>query len=556
MSHPSRARLRTRTLLGILVPLLLVVAGAAAVGGWLTGQDRTPEDPCPVAQAVTVAADPSIAPALSRALRDTGTRPLGNGVCAEVTVRAEPAAVTAAALADPGSDAAPDLWVPDSSVWLSDAAGTVAATDTVLTSLGSLVSTPLVVATSPEASAGLGWSAAAPTWQQALTTGRELAVGNLPTSAAGLQSLLALRATVADADQLPTALAQAAVALDDGEGPADPAAELAAAATGGAGAGVVPSTEQQVFVHNRGGGPLVLAVYPGDGSASLEYPLVRLDTGGAAQGTHAGAVEGVVRVLELQGRDAALADGFREPVRAGATTTEAGVPVLGTPGPGEVRALLADVEELRRPSRVLLVFDASVSMRAVTGDGRTRAELARDAAQTAVGLLDDGAAVGLWFFAFGLGQDPAGAPVDHAEVVPLRPLTESVGGVGQRDLLGAGAATLPQRLAPGGTGLYDTTLAAVRTMRAAHEEGSTSTVLLVTDGREEDPVGPGLEALVATLGAEADPDRPVRVVAVGLGTEVDAAELDAVSAATGGAAYLAEDPAVLPTVLEDALRPR
>ena len=122
--------------------------------------------------------------------------------------------------------------------------------------------------------------------------------------------------------------------------------------------------------------------------------------------------------------------------------------------------------------------------------------------------------------------------------------------------LAAGVAQLDERLAPGGTGLYDAVLASVRALRPYSGAGVVSTVVVITDGRQDDPGGPALADVVATLQAEADPERPVRVVTVGISGDVDPGELRALAEATGGAAYLAEQPEDLPAVLADALRRR
>ncbi|MCU1616885.1 MAG: von Willebrand factor type, partial [Frankiales bacterium] len=65
-----------------------------------------------------------------------------------------------------------------------------------------------------------------------------------------------------------------------------------------------------------------------------------------------------------------------------------------------------------------------------------------------------------------------------------------------------------------------------------------------------------LGALVDTLRREADPARPVKVIAVGVGTDADLDALRQITSATGGATYSALDPNDLKTVLFDALRQR
>jgi Ca-activated chloride channel family protein len=340
----------------------------------------------------------------------------------------------------------------------------------------------------------------------------------------------------------------------------------------------VPTTEQQVFLANRGSGTTgVVAVYPSDGSTSLDYPVVRVDTPDRAAGVDAAAIEGVVRLLETEGREAALVDGFRAPLAevvpdpSAPASPEASADPSGEPSEGpsqepaedlplvvpppsaaEVDTLLAQLEEISRPSRVLAVFDASASMRGVSPSGPTRAQIAQDAAKSSLALFPDTADIGLWFFAVGMGADGA----DHVEVVPIRSLDPDDADVDQRAELSAGVDTLTSRLTPGGTGLYDTTLAAVRHLRENHDPEASNSVVLVTDGRDEDPNGISRDELVATLQAEADPERPVRVIAIGLSADVDADELTAIAEASGGAAYLAERPEDFQTVLFDALRRR
>jgi Mg-chelatase subunit ChlD len=222
----------------------------------------------------------------------------------------------------------------------------------------------------------------------------------------------------------------------------------------------------------------------------------------------------------------------------------------------EVEVLLQQLAQLGRPARVLAVLDASASMRGVTATGATRAEVTQDAVTGVLAQFPDTSSVGLWFFASGLGSDGAGGRTDHVEVVPLRPLDPAAAGTDQRAELAAGTRELSTRLTAGGTGLFDTALAAVRAVREGYDPGAVNSVVLVTDGRQDDPGAPALAELVATLQAEADPERPVRVVTVGIGSGVDAAELRAIAEATGGAAYLAEQPGDLQAVLADALRRR
>lgn len=83
-----------------------------------------------------------------------------------------------------------------------------------------------------------------------------------------------------------------------------------------------------------------------------------------------------------------------------------------------------------------------------------------------------------------------------------------------------------------------------------------SSVVIVTDGKDEDGAGIGRETFLRTLRAETDPARPVKVIGIALGPDADLGALQQMVDVTGGGAYSAEDPNDLQTVLFDALRRR
>jgi hypothetical protein len=218
--------------------------------------------------------------------------------------------------------------------------------------------------------------------------------------------------------------------------------------------------------------------------------------------------------------------------------------------PKDVAGLFARLSSLAAPSRLLAVFDVSTSMRSPVGRG-TRVTLARDAAKSALTLFPDTSAIGLWVFA----RKMQGAD-DWKQLLPTKALDAAVDGKTQRDALRQQLDSLPGRLSPGGTGLYDTTLAAVRAARADYDPRSVSSVVIITDGKDEDDGSIGLAPLAAKLKAEVDPTRPVKVIGIGLGPDADLSALKKIAEATGGSAYSALDPKDLQTVLFDALRKR
>ena len=526
-------------------PFVLIAAGVVAVllaGGlvwWLAGSGSG----CDARQAVAVTVAPELGDVAERVL----AQPIGldDGACAVAEVSAQEPLQTVGDLGALDADALPAVWVPDSSVWVARAG------DAPLENAGSMGSSPVVLATSRAAADAEGWTAEAPSWGQALASGRPVAMPDLAASAEGLAALAAVRSSLggdADADN---AVVQAVLATERAT-PISPADALAAGAAGGADAPLVPVSEQEVFRANQDtADPALVAVYPSEGTPFLDYPVLRVGKGSGA------ATDAVVRALTSDRAQSLLRKaGFRgtdgsAPSGAGAQTgTQEAAPAQLQLEPAEVQALFARLSSLAKPSRILAVFDVSTSMRAPVGD-RTRATLARDAAKSALALIPDDSAIGLWAFARQVDGDS-----DWTELVPTRTLGADAGGQPQRDVLSDQLDSIPDRLSPGGTGLYDTTLAAVRAARANYDPTAVNSVVIVTDGKDEDDGSIGLENLVLALGSEADSTRPVKVIGIALGPDADLSALQRIAAATGGSAYSAVDENDLQSVLFDAIRQR
>jgi hypothetical protein len=529
-------------------PVVLVAAGIVAVllaGGlvwWLAGSGNDCETRQPVA--VTVA--PELEDLTGKLLAQPIV--LGNGRCAVADLTAQEPLQTVGDLGALDADALPAVWVPDSSLW------TARAADAPLQAAGSMGSSPVVLATSRAVADQLGWTATPPSWGQALATDRPLAVPDLAASAEGLSALAAVRSSLGGGEAADNAVVEAVLAAARAT-PIAPADALAAGAAGGADAPLVPVSEQEVFATNQEtADPALVAVYPSEGSPYLDYPVLRV---GERSGVERNAADAVVRALTSDAaRRAVQKSGFRgsdggAPPAAGEQTgIQEAAPGKLALEPADVQGLFARLSSLAKPSRLLAVFDVSTSMKAPVGDG-TRATLARDAGKSALALFPDNSAIGLWTFARQLDGG-----TDWVQVVPTQPLAIDVGGRSQRDVLREALDSIPERLAPGGTGLYDTTLAAVRAARADYDPTAVTSVVIITDGKDEDADTIGLDALVQTLGAEVDPSRPVKVIGIALGPDADMGALEQIAAATGGAAYSAVDENDLQTVLFDALRKR
>src|SRR5947207_8227769 len=149
-----------------------------------------------------------------------------------------------------------------------------------------------------------------------------------------------------------------------------------------------------------------------------------------------------------------------------------------------------------------------------TDGGALREEVLFKAATAGLNLFDDNWAVGLWVFATKLDGN-----IPYKELAPIGPL------VSQRNQL-IGALGAVQANPKGDTGLYDTVLAAYKTVQTNWDPGKINSVIVMTDGQNDNPGGGlSLDQLVTELQKVADPKRPVQVVAIGIGTDVSRPEL-------------------------------
>jgi hypothetical protein len=173
--------------------------------------------------------------------------------------------------------------------------------------------------------------------------------------------------------------------------------------------------------------------------------------------------------------------------------------------------------------------------------GATRAQIAIEAARRGLMLFDDSWAVGLWTFSTNLT-----ATTDYLPLIPIRPMTEN------RPALMAALETV--RPDPrGDTGLYDTVLAAYTEVQSGWDPNAVNSVVLLTDGQNDDPEGITLDQLIASLQAIIDPRYPVQVIAIGIGDEVSQAELARITSTTGGGTFIARDPSAIGPIFLEAI---
>ncbi|QYJ04334.1 substrate-binding and VWA domain-containing protein [Nocardioides panacisoli] len=488
-----------------LLVALLVVAALTVIG----------EDaPVPVGatecdREVDLAADPGIAEALTAVLDDAG--------CDGVTVTAAPTQRVLARLRT--GVGVPDLWVPDSSLWVPGAgeAATVA--------LESVATTPVVLV------AGRGDPPG--TWQRAVKSPRFTAADPLASTA----SVVALYAGAADSEEALATLAQGAASP---EGDEDPVAAVAGSRS------LTAVSEQQWLA----AAPDLTAAVPRRGTVLLDHPLV-VTAGEERRDEATDAADALTEVLTADAATRTLSGmGFRG---ADGAPTDAGVGEVATiPMDGDAAGdLLQRWSTLAIPTRTLAVFDVSGSMDFAAGD-TTRIELTAEAARRGLALFPRTAEVGLWAFS---QADDGELDGDRRELLPTRSLDARTDGGTHREALGAAIEELPG-LVGGGTSLYDTAVAAYEEAVAGYQSDVVNSVLLFTDGANDDADSLTREEALTALRDAVDPDRPVRIIGIGISEDADEAALRDIAAATGGQSYVARSPADIASVFQRAISAR
>jgi hypothetical protein len=308
-----------------------------------------------------------------------------------------------------------------------------------------------------------------------------------------------------------------------------------------------PASEQQVFQYNSHKPAVPLAaLYPSDASASLDYPLVMLN---GEDNTRAAAANTVLTYLQTTAQDTLRQKGFRSPDGDPSPVLAADPELHGDQlqsaahaDPGAAQQALALWATLTRQLRMLSVVDVSGSMtQTVPGTGQTRLQLTGAACEKAMALFGSRAAMGLWTFT--TTHDAAGTTV----IDPVLPIAD----LGAADPGAPAGVTHGQRLAAAygaladkagsRNGLYDALLAAYQEVQKGWDGTRVNTVVVFTDGKDDDLNSMTSDQLIAKLQAAVDPARPIRVFVVALGTDVDLTLLNKITAVTGGAAVHFDD---------------
>jgi len=521
----------------VVLPLCLAAAGVAA----LVAPDLGKECRDGV-HVLEVASAPEMAPVVAEAARTAGAS--GRG-CWRAKVTARPAVNVLDDLKRGRGHW--DVWIPDSAVWVRFAAD---AGVPLASQAGPLATSPVVLGLPASAAEQLGRPVDFSSVLASGGTRHPVGIGwpEPDRSAPAVAALLGID----------HAAKQPGVRRSDLVGLMRAATMGLAPETDqrlGQQVLAVPVTEQSVWAYNATSAEPVVAAYSSAAGSSLDYPFIVTDS---APDTTRAAADLLAALSGKQGRLLLQSRGFRDATGKAGTalqnidgidpTADAGV---GTPTPGQLATARTMLGTLNRGSRVLAVVDVSGSMaELVPGTrGLSRLDLTVRAAAAGLSLLPARSHVGLWEFSANLGPG-----TDYRELVPIGPLAgrQGPGGAGA---LAAGLGGL-HAIPDASTGLYDTTLAAVRRVRAGYDPTRTNAVVLLTDGANQDPAGLDLARLLDRLRAEDDPTRAVPVISVAYGPDSDAASLRAISDVTGGTTYVSVNPRRIREVFLDAIGQR
>ncbi|WP_446222189.1 VWA domain-containing protein [Nocardia sp. IBHARD005] len=508
--------------------LILVIV---AVFAWFQLSDRAETSDVAAAAecvegaaALDVTVDPAIAgPVRTAAERFNATKPRVRDHCAQVKVSARPSSALAGGLADtatwdPALGPKPGLWIADSSrtVELVRVPGLIEGTP------ASIATSPIVLAV-PDA------------LRQALEQ-NQIAWADLPRLQQGSLDEVGLSGWGGLQMALPVGDATTAAAASIGAAVSgtEPLTEQAAgsgqvvAAISGLAAGAQTPADLMTAMSAMTANPTDDAVHAvaatqqqlGTGGLTAFRPV-----GSAPLADYPAALLSGPWVDKTQNLIASrFIDFLRAPEQAGALATEGFGPAIGSAPANPPRAALEKVQStLANPVlgvNATVLLDVSSSMGTAEGS-TTRLSNAIAAVASTLQVMPPDFGLGLWTF----GKNIDGTTPYKVQVATDL-LTNS-----QRNAVGTAVTSVkPSQLTADQA--YPTLLAAYRAAVAGYSPGRTNSILLITDGPDDDSTLTGT-TLVSEITAATDAGKPIRidvVVVGGAGTQT----LQTLADRTGG----------------------
>ena len=519
-----------------LVPLVVV----AGVGTWLIfrGDGVGPVAQCATTDEVTISASPAMAEGLPAVLNLVEAP-----ACTTYVIDSEPTPITASRLRRDSSHV-PSAWISDSDMWVEwlrskgrDLPGNTP----------NIASSPLVVAVPKN-----GQVPKPATWL-AVSSDQHYRIVDPRTSTESILAMIVPVLAYATDPEAGGKQQTATLAMIRRTSAAPDLIRKSTAAS--ASEPLFPTTEQQVATINATGerpGSLT-AVVPTEGTAALTYSWVPI----AEEGSKGEAVRAFYRALSSEAGQRALHDaGFRTPNFRAAVVPEVGnePKIVAIPTGPQLEALMNASDKATKPLFLNAVVDVSGSMLEQDGPrGVTRMDAAVDAATDGLALIGPNSSVGAWIFSTGLDGSK-----DYLELAPVKKLGDSTTS-GHRGLLMELLADAPNQVR-GDTGLYDTVKAAYANSLKTWAPGHRNVLFVLTDGQNDDSTGGiSLAQLRADLSRMQDPNKPITVLLVGIGSGTSEDELKSIisvlkpTAEQSSLAIIERDPAKLRAVFVKAL---
>ncbi len=532
---------------------MVIVVGLAVAGVYMFGK----QGGCGGSDIeLDIAVSPELGPALTDVASDFNAEEHDvDGHCVRAEVRQVDSANVAYGITGSGAtmgDTDSDVWIPDSSLWsrlVQSQAG-----DAVITETGTSVArTPLVLAELARFAESdeepTTWSDVVPTAAPGEESGRTVRVVDPVRSSSGLGTLYllqgALEESSPDADTFNAHMTAALQSLHQGASADEDAAFLALSGGTESSPPVMVMSEQAVWRYNaaHGDNPAQPG-YLDDGTYFLDFPyIVRSEETDITRAAE--VFRTAVRSDEAQQR--LLDEGFRGAegqAEPSVLSTDAGFAEeepaeLAAPSDGSITDLTRSWTQMKMDSRVLTIVDVSGSMLAeVPGTGLTRMQVTAAASSEGLQMFTETSELGLWEFSTNVNDG-----LHYQELAPVRELqaTDDSGNT-HRDVIGSSLQNL-RPLPDGDTALYETYLAAYQEMSTNYQPNSTNVILMLTDGDNDNPGGMELEELLEQINELSSPSRPIPIITIAFGPDVQHLEpLQQIAAATGGAAYMTEDP--------------
>jgi hypothetical protein len=523
---------------------------------------------------VRVAASVDIAPAIARIASEFNRQHRqASGHCVQVKVAPEQsAAVTSDVDGQAGTGAsAVDAWIPDSTSWVDLARGYPVGARQVQSTSITVAKSPLMIvmpaavaAEIPEFNSSLGWNFLLPSSIGGPPNSLHLRV-DLPDpsqSAVGLATLAQVARAIGDVHQRShlSRFVFNSEATPEFDSPAELTSFVAQSRAPLFGRPVTVTTEQAVLAYDEAhpGQPLA-ARYPLGSGASigtpeLSYPYVLTSSdpteqaaarvfGQALRGSYAAAV---VRYYGFRS-----ADGRPDAMPAQFGLSDQSMMIAPSPASGDVQMIMQAWQRLSLAANDLIVADVSGTMAAPAGPaGETLEQVLSQSAELGLALFPDNTQMGLWEFAKNLN---GGQP--YKQLVALGPLTGKIGLISRRQQLEQIAKGL-QPVPDGFSALNDAVLDAYQQLTAHYQAADANAVVLMTAGVENSPGDMPLGTLLRKLRAMYNPDKPVEIVVIMLGTAGDFTAMQEIAGATDGKAFDITSPAEIGKVFFTAIAHR